>query len=643
MVRAKTLIAATAGLLAFSSTSYATDAWVSPTGSGSACTIGAPCATITAASAVVTAGGFVNVAPGSYTWAPFTTSKAGTSGNIVTYRCATSAGVYSRGQCIIKPTNGASSDAYMWENSGQYVTIKGFELDGRKTGGGTIRGGFSSSPTGTGPITYEENYIHHLYQVSMAVCNAGNGASALGIDSFNVAGATGHFLRNMVHDVGPQTASCNLAHGIYHSSTGTMINNVSFRASGWCITTWHDAQAIKIINNTVWGCLGGGISIGNGEAYQAVSPMSNSQISNNIVYQSGMGILANGNMGTGNVYSNNLVHSSGTAYTLTGTASSQTGGITSEPQFVNFIAAGGGDYHLIATSPGINQGVATNAPSTDYDGVTRPQSTAIDIGAYEFKTAVTPPPPDPTEPGLGLSFSTSGGTFTGDPNSGSYVLRVIGNVLGNSAQGAHVNFVNNAAGAVNAQKFMRITSGGTWEFRSNGYEKLLAMLDNGSTEFGPGASVRGGSNVYCASAYRFDSVGSSQRCVYQLLGTASSTSAVRLTADALSASATNCVNLPVNTTATYQIRVTARNQSTAGSDYSWVLPHGRISVDGTLGSTAVSNGTPTILARGTTTGAAVSVAADTTLGCLNVSFTPPTSNTSSWYVTATVETTETGM
>jgi len=52
------------------------------------------------------------------------------------------------------------------------------------------------------------------------------------------------------------------------------------------------------------------------------------------------------------------------------------------PQFVNF---GGGNYHLLSTSPARNAGVSLSSFFTiDKDGVSRPQESVWDIGAYEY-------------------------------------------------------------------------------------------------------------------------------------------------------------------------------------------------------------------------------------------------------------------
>jgi hypothetical protein len=55
--------------------------------------------------------------------------------------------------------------------------------------------------------------------------------------------------------------------------------------------------------------------------------------------------------------------------------------IVADPLVINVAA---NDYHLQATSPAIDKGVNTNAPTTDFDGTARPQGPGFDVGAYEF-------------------------------------------------------------------------------------------------------------------------------------------------------------------------------------------------------------------------------------------------------------------
>jgi hypothetical protein len=44
-----------------------------------------------------------------------------------------------------------------------------------------------------------------------------------------------------------------------------------------------------------------------------------------------------------------------------------------------------GDFHLLVGSPAIDAADPNATLDTDYDGITRPQGTARDIGALEYK------------------------------------------------------------------------------------------------------------------------------------------------------------------------------------------------------------------------------------------------------------------
>ena len=62
-----------------------------------------------------------------------------------------------------------------------------------------------------------------------------------------------------------------------------------------------------------------------------------------------------------------------------------TGNINSNPQFV-----GGSNYSLISSSPCIDTGTSSGAPNTDIDGISRPQGSGYDMGAYEFLVKAMP-------------------------------------------------------------------------------------------------------------------------------------------------------------------------------------------------------------------------------------------------------------
>ena len=67
------------------------------------------------------------------------------------------------------------------------------------------------------------------------------------------------------------------------------------------------------------------------------------------------------------------------------------GNISREPQFVHPAWGTTGDYHLVAGSPGIDQGTATGAPAVDLDYRQRPLGKTFDMGAYEFNPGKTAP------------------------------------------------------------------------------------------------------------------------------------------------------------------------------------------------------------------------------------------------------------
>jgi len=98
--------------------------------------------------------------------------------------------------------------------------------------------------------------------------------------------------------------------------------------------------------------------------------------------------------GNGTSISANEIDRSGTTQLLptvsytdidqTGYAGTISNSINQDPLF-----AGSSDYHLQQTSPCINTGTSTGAPSTDIAGTSRPQGAGYDMGAYEYVPSAT--------------------------------------------------------------------------------------------------------------------------------------------------------------------------------------------------------------------------------------------------------------
>ena len=135
----------------------------------------------------------------------------------------------------------------------------------------------------------------------------------------------------------------------------------------------------------------------------------------------------------------------------------------------------------------------------------------------------------------------------------------------------------------------------------------------------------------------FNSNGDAQWQMAEMRGSGSAATAFRLTQDGKTAGSANCINIPANTQMQVHLRVHAIDHTTPANGIAWGSMDGLLSRQSTLASTTLSFDTPpTPKTSGTTTGISISFAADTTNGCLNASFTPP-SGSDVWEAFAHVE------
>ena len=369
------LCAAAAALMgAFGSAAAATPAttynyYVSPTGSDSANGSKAtPFKTLARAAQVATRPSTtVWVAPGTYAGGFKTTGSGTASGRI--YWVSTT----KWGARIVPPASSTSKTA--WDNRGHYVSIIGFDVDGSKLGSGTKW--TTGLYTGGSYNVIEGNRVHHL--ATTIACNSAGG-SAIGVDSY-YKGVKGDVIGNVVHDIGP--AGCTYVQGIYHSTSGTIKNNVVYRVGSAAIHLWHDATDIKIINNTVSSSMTG-IIVGGGDYYFTSAGANNVHVHNNIVFDNKYGISEQGKTGTSNTYKNNLVYQNSTYNISLRNGLKATSTVSSNPLFVAYSrTAAMPNYKLTASSPAIGRGISSYAPSTDIDGRPRNATTGFDIGAYQ--------------------------------------------------------------------------------------------------------------------------------------------------------------------------------------------------------------------------------------------------------------------
>lgn len=338
------------------------------TGNGTA---GNPYATIAKADSVATPGTVINVASGSYNGG-FHTTASGTAKNKITFKSTT-----KQGAKIVIPAGSASDTA--WDSDGDWVVIDGFEVDGSAFSTGT-QWRFGIYVRGSN-VTVQNCKVHHIGTTGLG---AGAGAAGLYAEGF-YGDQNIDFLYNVVYLCGT-LAGDNTMHCIYHATVGGNIkNNLAYKAAGWGITTFHDAQHINIVNNTVFSCISGGISVAGGSPYKTAGVADYMYVANNISYSNtAYGIIESNTTGTHNVYVNNCSFSNPTANWQLQNGLTHTGDVNASPSFVNFLADGTGDYHLANGSPCIDTGVTPATPvPLDLDGVARPKGAGYDMGCYE--------------------------------------------------------------------------------------------------------------------------------------------------------------------------------------------------------------------------------------------------------------------
>ena len=231
---------------------------------------------------------------------------------------------------------------------------------------------------GDGPITVNDCLVEHNY---------GDGID-LKLDNATV---TNNIVRN------------NTANGIKIWGHSSKVENCLVygtgdgAANGWdalVVACDDSGTTIQFINNTIH-------DVGTRSAYAMIAqydePYRSTPITlvmkNNIFSDSDGEIWMSANITP--QFSNNLLNRDsntdqvsigGTGYTVAelNALSNCSENITGDPKFVNPVWGGSnGDYTLQATSPAINAGTSSGAPSIDLNGVSRPQGSADDIGAYE--------------------------------------------------------------------------------------------------------------------------------------------------------------------------------------------------------------------------------------------------------------------
>lgn len=269
-----------------------------------------------------------------------------------------------------------------WTNTGDYVQIIGFEVDGSRSSDPAFdnwRQGIYTSGTRS---VIRENYVHDVAR--WYSCSGGAGGAAINIDAHKQGGKS-DAISNWVRDIGREGDGCNRVQGIYVSSSGSVINNVVYRViSGAAVHLYHEANNVKVVNNTL-AASHEGIVVGAGSYRGQKVEHKDSRIYNNIVYDNSIGIMEwvdqGGIMGV-NYYENNLVAKNTRDWDRMQNVYSDTK--TGDPSFVDYSRTRQlPNFHLTSQSAAISNGTPAYSLDTDFDGRKREASHGSCIGAYE--------------------------------------------------------------------------------------------------------------------------------------------------------------------------------------------------------------------------------------------------------------------
>ena len=289
------------------------------------------------------------------------------------------------------------------------VTIDGFEITAFK------RSGIADHSIGSGHVI-KNNLLHDIGRI-VDVCNPGPCTSRSAILA-QTTGSNWTIENNIIHDVGrlesppshPKAPTIHdhvHDHGIDNRTQNALIqNNVIYNIfSGWPVIAaapssgqTSGADGSTIINNTL-STSNTFKSSSRKRASAVLVRASDITVTNNILHIDPSLSSANlafgaidiyqfGGKETGLNFSNNLTnstqlwgnHDDPPAWGTQTVAIELDNIVNTDPLFVDPLNA---DFHLQSTSLAIDAGIATNAPSVDFDGIARPQGAGYDIGAYE--------------------------------------------------------------------------------------------------------------------------------------------------------------------------------------------------------------------------------------------------------------------
>jgi hypothetical protein len=228
---------------------------------------------------------------------------------------------------------------------------------------------------------------------------------------------------NLFNDIGRTNSDIpNHDHGLYlqGGSNLTVTNNVFYNMfRGWGVQLSTGPTNVLIANNT----FAFANPYRNG---QIVFDGSNSgvTITDNIFYKpTGSAVVTAGGSYSDCTIAHNIIY--GPNSVTDGPYCSSSNNQFEDPKLIDASSAPY-DFHLQSSSPAIDAATAVSEVNTDYDGVSRPQGQAPDIGACEYHSSTSALPGNSSTSGLAAywNFNESGGQ-TAEDSSGNQNTAVL--------------------------------------------------------------------------------------------------------------------------------------------------------------------------------------------------------------------------
>jgi hypothetical protein len=348
--------------------------YVSPSGSdASSGAQSAPWLTINRASRAIPsgAGAVVHVAAGTYNLTSATCIVSTHSGASVSAPIV----FLSDTQWGAK-IDGRNTCLTIWDITGAYVNVWGFDITGGKTGGTGSTGAAIAAVGGGGNYDIAYNRIHDLAPGLGAAVNISPTSAGV------YTGAPCNFHDNVEFNLAQGTLETFGDYGLYNSCGGGYVyNNLMYNLGSLGVHSWHAASNQHYHNNTFYN-VHYGLQIGTGGLGGVASAYFD--VTNNIIVDGDHGIYIADQCPTycvskSSVFRNNLVYGNaldwyynmnGANTTIQAQGIAVTGTITGDPQFTT----AGSSFVIKSTSPAAAQGlyVGSYTPLKDLAGEARP-------------------------------------------------------------------------------------------------------------------------------------------------------------------------------------------------------------------------------------------------------------------------------